>query len=295
MPLIGADEFLWIVRAYRVVWIKGRVGGFKTSIAMRIGAELLKGGKYRLVTNTACVWADDYHELHLGDDKMLHELVILDEGGSDFQSRRDVENVVKYPRKMDVLLLIPSFWPPHRSARLVTLRVVRSWRAFGIPILVYEWEVREADAKGKFVWLNPAEIFGVYSTQDPADTAEEIVAHLVEQTKAYLARFGRKERRSVSLSISAQELFGGSEQSSAGGAGASGDNASADQETAILGQMETRQNGQSASGADQLSTLDEIRRSLVDFSDVADEIDEAGERFKAVGERAAKQLRRRRR
>lgn len=191
MPLIGADNVISILASYRLIWIGGRFGGHKTSLAYKMSEYYLKKG-YRLVSNNASVWADDLKDVTLNSKGRLKAVVLMDEGGLEFKASRQIEMMASYARKMDVIYIIPSFWPPTRSARIVTIQPLYNLIGAGIPLVIYRWRVKldAFEDKGFFYWLNPSEIYGIYSTSDPGDKGSKIVEWLLEKTNEYRSRFG---------------------------------------------------------------------------------------------------------
>jgi len=102
--LINADVFLATVVSYRLVWISGRFGGGKTSLAYRIAQEFLERD-YRLVTNNKSVWSDPLESVRLDENNHLKTVVILDEGGLWFKSSKQIE-MVKLCRENGLHILI---------------------------------------------------------------------------------------------------------------------------------------------------------------------------------------------
>lgn len=195
--LVNAGQFIALCQNYRLVWGLGRFGGGKTSMALRIAAEFIKGGDYRLLTNTRTVWGDRMRDCVLGDDGMMHTVVVLDEGGMFFKYGSQVEAVAAYAAKMDNIYIIPSFWPPVRAAQVLTFQPKWSTRVMAVPMICYQWKVRMGgfSDEGHFFWWQPGEVFGVYSRQDPGDTADEIVDHLIDQVEDFRKYHGRRARR----------------------------------------------------------------------------------------------------
>lgn len=191
MPLHNAGTVTPLISAYRLLWIGGRFGGHKTSLAFYLAKPYLEQG-YRLITNIRSVWSDDLDKIELDQDGKLRAVVILDEGGLEFKASRQVEMIAAYARKMDVIYIIPSFWPPTRSAQVLTIQPIFGLLSAGVPAIVYRWRVRLGafEDKGWFVWSVPSEIYGIYSTVDPGDTSSQIVSFLVSKAEQYRARFG---------------------------------------------------------------------------------------------------------
>lgn len=211
--LIGAEQLIYLAESYRLVWVLGRFGGGKTSFGVALSAALLdKDNKRRLLTNCRVVFADPMEQVVLQPDGMLHAVTMLDEGGLYFKVGHQVEQIAAYARKMDLVVIIPSFWPPARAAQVLTVQPVWSFRSVGIPLICYRWSVRMGSFRdgGNFFWLFPQGVYGVYSTQDPGADCGEVVSHLGEQVERYVALHGRKKQGSRNtVKISLVEETGG--------------------------------------------------------------------------------------
>ena len=141
---LGATGFLGIVSLYRIVWITGRFGGHKTSFAYAITEDYLKRG-YRLLTNSSSPWSDPPESVRLDKDGHMKAVVILDEGGLEFKVKSQMEEIASYAAKMDLIFLFPSFWPPTRSARVLTVQPVFSLISAGLPAIIYKWRAKLGD------------------------------------------------------------------------------------------------------------------------------------------------------
>lgn len=195
MGLIGADMILQAIQAYRLVWISGRFGGGKTSIAYMFAKQFLERG-YRLITNNHCIWADDMKETQLlQDTNHLHAVIILDEGGQYFKASKQIEMIASYAAKMDCIYLIPSFFPPVRTAQVVTIQPLWNIRGTGVPLTIYRWSVKIGNFsdKGHFAWLFPEEVYGVYSRQDPGTRGDEVVSFLIQRSEEFREAYGRAQ------------------------------------------------------------------------------------------------------
>lgn len=181
-----------LIGSYRLCWIAGRFGLGKTSLAYRMAELYLKRG-YHLITNNKSIWADDMESVKLDKDGHLKAVIILDEGGLWFKSGKQIEMIAAYAAKMDCIYLLPSFWPPTRSACVVTVQPLFSLQQAGLPVIVYRWRVKLGafSEQGHFLWITPSEIYGVYSRQDPGDVGQDIVSWLVRRTEEYRAMYGR--------------------------------------------------------------------------------------------------------
>jgi hypothetical protein len=189
--LLGADQFIDIVRDYRLVWIRGRYSGFKTSFAVYLAETYLKKG-YRLISNARTVWNDTLEDVQLLENGMLRAVMLLDEGGLYFKAGKQLEEIAAYSAKMDCIYIFPSFFPPVKAAQVVTVQPVYSYRRIGIPLVKYEWNVRlgNFNESGKFFWLFPQEIYGLYSRQDPGANPDAIKGHLVAMVEQFKEKYG---------------------------------------------------------------------------------------------------------
>lgn len=196
---INAEPILGVLDSYRLIWISGKFGGHKTALAFQIARRYLEKG-YRLITNSKCVWADDYKSIELDENNQLHAVVLLDEGGLYFKSGRQVEQIAAYAAKMDCIFIFPSFFPPTKSAQVVNIQPVVSLKSTGLPVIFYKWSINIGSFREKswFVWVNPQEIYGIYSRQDPGEEPDEIIKWLVEKSEEYRARYGRTTGNSIS-------------------------------------------------------------------------------------------------
>jgi hypothetical protein len=192
MGFIGASGFVQIAQSYRLIWVSGRFSGGKTSFAIRLAEEFLRLG-YRLITNTPCVWADNWDDVQLDQDTgMLHAVVIMDEAGLALKATRQVEMMAAYAAKMDCIYLFPSFFPPIRAAQVVTVQPVFSFIQIGLPLIVYKWRVKIGafEDHGSFLWLFPQEVWGVYSRRAPESSIYNLITYLAERVEDYRKRYG---------------------------------------------------------------------------------------------------------
>jgi hypothetical protein len=196
----NAEPILGVLDMYRLIWISGRFGGHKTALAFKIAERYLNKG-YNLATNCRSIWADDFEQIPLNENNQLNSVVVLDEGGLYFKSSRQIEQIAAYAAKMDVVYIIPSFFPPTKTAQVINIQPVVSLKATGLPIIVYKWrvDIGAFKEKGWFLWIYPQEIYGIYSRQDPGDEPELIINWLIERANEYRERYGRKTNKILSL------------------------------------------------------------------------------------------------
>lgn len=163
-------EFLHFLRLYRVLWLSGRPGGGKTSLALWLAFWLVEHGYSRYIgTNlelnvgTVVGEVDSAGELVQWTDTAI----IYDEAWAELGTGFDksVRTWLAYPRKMNQVLLFPSVLPLVKHVQ--TFRVQRVFNGYllGLPLWFYRWTLgndRKPD-KGSFVWWNPARVFPTYN------------------------------------------------------------------------------------------------------------------------------------
>lgn len=219
MGLVNAGSVLQMVRNYRLVWLSGRFSGGKTSLAFEMARNYAEMG-YRIITNTKSIWADDLEKTKMEDGGHVRAVVILDEGGTEFKRNSQVEEITAYSAKMDLIFLVPSFFPPANKFQVLEIQPVWNLKPIGIPYIQYKWSVKVGNFKdqGSFGWLFPQSIYGVYSRQDPGAKTDQIVDWLVERKDQFRELHG-KSRGSDKLSkmeksgMAEAELFSDSVES----------------------------------------------------------------------------------
>lgn len=164
------------IRVFRICHIAGRYGGFKTSLAMLVGCKLWADGYVEsFYSNVNCVWNDDIETLpDVDDPKEVAAVVVFDEGGQFFESRRDVKNLVAFLRKMKIIMLIPSVEPPTSRVTRLQIEPMYIFNSLGLPLVIYRTILkgtrRSDDRVSWFAWWQPASVFGIYDTADaPVD------------------------------------------------------------------------------------------------------------------------------
>jgi hypothetical protein len=193
MPFLSAQVAFATIHGYRMLWIPGTFGGGKTLLAMGIYAQYFRPRGYRLVSNTRSIWTEtDLSKVTLDENGYLKAFILIDEGGQYFQDGDDIRELLRNPRKMDYVLCFASFHPPHRTAQIFQIQPTWSFRSAGIPLINYDWYVKigQYKSKGSFKWIFFQELFGVYSSQNPAGSPATIRKWLSQQNTLFRARFG---------------------------------------------------------------------------------------------------------
>jgi len=168
--LINADEFLYNLLAYRILWIRGRLGGGKTLLAVALAQHLIERHGFRGVISNfpTCLPQHPWRESHPdGRPRGVRGAVaIWDEAGLFLDRRSFMTNdrgVGALLRKLDSVLLLPSVTPPDLRLSYFSvardLRIGDSWR--------YVWQLSMPGMRaetGTF-WLRPRSTYGMYDTR----------------------------------------------------------------------------------------------------------------------------------
>lgn len=186
MGFLGADSFLGMVMAYRMVHIEGRFGGGKTALAVKIAERLLETGKVRYcISNIPIVWRDDPAKVELREGKRADCVVVLDEAGLFLETGREAKKFMAYLRKMNIVLVMPSVLEPAGVARMFSVQRTMTWTPLGIPLWWYNARLRYGRQKDSysFGWWRPWEIFGIYDTEGAPDDDGGLYDYVKDWTK----------------------------------------------------------------------------------------------------------------
>lgn len=185
---------------FRVLWLTGRYGAGKTSLAFLCGAKLLAEGYCEnVVSNIPCSFSSGV------DTLSRPAAIILDESWIYVEGRSDVYAYAGFVRKFNHYLLLPSVFPIH--ARLSYFSVQRVFNAYtlGIPAWWYRWNLRSKDVKeqGYFGIINPKSIFGHYPTDFVAGDDGGISDELsnISKRAGYKGTRREQKRQTVAVSI----------------------------------------------------------------------------------------------
>lgn len=182
MSLIDAETFLDQVESSRILKIGGRLRSGKTALAHRLAYEFIVTRKQNnlryLISNNASVWAERLEDIELRDGFYLDSVIIYDELGQFCENEWQAKRLRRFAGKLNNILIAPTVDSLPRSMQ--TLEVVRSfnfWR-FGIPAWLYRWKYGKFN--GSFLWLNPAEIFGIFDSREIVMTDKGVGKYLGE-------------------------------------------------------------------------------------------------------------------
>lgn len=177
MPLWGHNMVMRLLENYRIMWISGRFGGGKTSLAFRIAHDLMLTVRYRyLLSNVNSVWCDDLASVSLRDGRYVDAVLILDEAGEFIASASDARQWLSYLRKLNIILILPSFSSPAPSLKLLRTFPLFDLSGVGLSHTFYRTTLESGDFEEKisFAWFNTHEIWGVYDTDGFPSEASEL-------------------------------------------------------------------------------------------------------------------------
>lgn len=164
VSFFNAGEFLGMLHAFRIVWLSGRFGGGKTSLAVILAAKLLADKKVDTVVSNFSTSISSA----VDDSSMLYNAaIVLDESWIYLDDRSSVTTYAAFVRKFNHYLLLPSVWPPHNRFTFLSVQRVFNAYVVGVPAWVYRWQLgmKAVKEKGYFSVINPHAVFGFYDTE----------------------------------------------------------------------------------------------------------------------------------
>lgn len=210
--LINGFNVLANLKAWRVLWLDGHLRGGKTSLAFRLGYELLMQGEVKyLCSNIPNVWNSRPSEIPFYEDtKLLNTVFIADEGGHIIRNSKDSEQYITGLGKLNAYLIVPSRRAPSSDVTNFRIQRVINLSTIGINAWFYKYLIKDGFQKddGWFIWYNPGEIFGVYDTDMFPVTdggigyaLEDAIEKITVENKEERERFQSFKRRSTGNTI----------------------------------------------------------------------------------------------
>ena len=170
-------EFLRLVREYCFLWIRGKPGGGKTTLALKLADMLVARGHVRYTVVNFPLWVDVVPEVTTDIEVVRHmksAVLILDEAGQFFDRTagpKQLKTWMSYPRKYGQTVLMSSFLEVPKQAASVQVMRTFNGMPFGLPVWWYTWTAQSGVIKDKdrFAWWFPSEVFGLYDTEYTPD------------------------------------------------------------------------------------------------------------------------------
>lgn len=163
--LLGGANIPYLLREYRVGWIRGRYGVGKTLLAYALWYLYFRRMGYRLFCNFAAWGASSLEDLRPDASGRLRAYIIIDEGGDWLTARR---RVIYAARKLDYILVVSGRAAPPREVQELTIVGRYSLESSGIPLVRYTAVASAGGIKDHYnFWLFlPWRFWGMYSTRD---------------------------------------------------------------------------------------------------------------------------------
>lgn len=167
------------VQLYRMIWLSGRFGGGKTSLAIYITLWLCSQSYARYVASNIPLFfgreierrsLQDLRRLGADGKPEVHDTVILlDEAWQQLGSRKghNAEAWLAYTRKANNFLLMPSVLPLAKEVQQLKCARTFNGMVFGVPLWYYWWRLgdgkkSEDGDQGHFYWWHPSKVFPLY-------------------------------------------------------------------------------------------------------------------------------------
>jgi len=156
---IGGSTFLDMLKVYRILWLRGRYGGGKTSGAVIIAARMLAEGVVdQVVSNVPITFSQ------VATAPLVKSCIVMDESWLYIESRSDVKDYAAFVRKFKHYMLLPSVFPIHNRLSFFYVTRIANLYVFGLPVWWYRWTLSVKDIKetGTFGIYQPTAVFGHY-------------------------------------------------------------------------------------------------------------------------------------
>lgn len=165
------DEFFQLLTTYRTLWLAGRPGGGKTSLAVHFALRLVNDGYVARIGSNIPLTIVGYKCTEYDRSDPLTEAsdiaTIVDEAWAEVSQGNDkaVRHWLAYPRKRNQYLLFPSVLPVHRQVSVFRCERLLNGYMLGFPLWIYRYELAVAlgdSVRGAWWWTNPAKVFTSY-------------------------------------------------------------------------------------------------------------------------------------
>lgn len=164
------------VKTFRTIWLAGRFGGGKTSLAVALALSLVRDGSCKFIASNVALTVGEL--VRKADAQEIRDVrdcaILLDEAwsvlGTGFD--KNARDWLAYLRKRNQYLLMPSVLPLARCVRTLTVERRFNGLIFGLPVWAYRWRLSSGtgDEKGTYLWWRPKRIFGAFDTLgEPGD------------------------------------------------------------------------------------------------------------------------------
>lgn len=214
MPtFINAGDFLSMLAVNRWVWLSGRPGSGKTSLAIALSAWLYDQQYVNYILANFDLYGRQY-PVKLPIHKAA---IILDEVWMLIRGQNAVADYAAATRKLAIWLILPSTLTPHYQLR--NFRVWRWFNAFsvGIPTWIYRWQLIDATGNysGYFAFWRPGRVFRFYDTRE-MPSGDDGIAYAIAESVRLLERGERNRHARKGAHVKSREEQYGAQTAPAG-------------------------------------------------------------------------------
>lgn len=169
-------NYAWL---YRMVWLSGRYGGGKTSLAVFIAQWLCRKSYARYIASNidlavgrlvATVSPSELRRVSCEGPVYRDTVILMDEAWTVLgkgAGRKQVVDWLAYMRKGNNFLIMPSVLPLVSEVGVLRVERVFNGLVLGLPVWLYRWRLgddKRGGDKGWFPFLHPTSVFGLYDT-----------------------------------------------------------------------------------------------------------------------------------
>lgn len=169
-------NYTWL---YRMVWISGRFGGGKTSLALSIALWLCSKNYARYIAanislkvgrEVGVVSGAELRRVSCEGPVYRDTVILMDESWTTLGkgvSRKSVVEWLAYMRKGNNFLVMPSVLPLVGEVGVLRVERVFNGLGLGLPVWLYRWHLgdyRRGGDRGWYLFLRPQSVFGLYDT-----------------------------------------------------------------------------------------------------------------------------------
>lgn len=162
-PLALEMDFIDCLLDERYCWITGHFRTHKTALAYAIAMHLASKG---LVSNISSNIEDVFPDCL--DEAPKDACIILDEPGRFLLKVSQARIINSFAGKLGLVFLFPGKQPPHADLRQLVVKPLFDGGKLGMNWILYGFEAyqqRQKTYDGKFLWINQAEVYGLYNSE----------------------------------------------------------------------------------------------------------------------------------
>lgn len=162
----------YFLSTYRTLWLRGRPGSGKTSLAIYL-ARLLCHEKKALHIGCNIPLSGCGEQIHEFDDPLElrtieNTVIILDEAYYELDvgsSSKSVKTWLGTIRHRNQYLILPSVLELNRQTRVFSANRLFNGMMIGLPVWIYRWDLLNGASKDRGFWpfFRPSQVFRHYN------------------------------------------------------------------------------------------------------------------------------------